>query len=203
MFTRLVGLGKGKILENLQKHVSTTPIVWRQFEIFDDMGVEAWKQGLFTWGRTRSPGINRIICWYNTWSEPTTETTKFYVRPRPSCSVTYTKVHSRWCWGVFQNSVLVRRLWCFSCTHTEEHIMFHEFSHDSCSCMYTDIHCYDRRSGISSTTRFQKTSQSEFCILWQTSVFIFRLSLALNLDSSLPLNLLYFHTPFLLFMTEG
>jgi hypothetical protein len=38
--TKLVGLGKGKILENLQKHVSTTPIARRQFEIFDDMGVE-------------------------------------------------------------------------------------------------------------------------------------------------------------------
>ena len=45
---KLVGLGKGKILENLQKRVSTAPIARRQFEIFDDMGVEAWKQGLFT-----------------------------------------------------------------------------------------------------------------------------------------------------------
>jgi hypothetical protein len=39
-----VGLGRGKILENLQKRVSTTPIAWRQFEIFDDLGVEVWKQ---------------------------------------------------------------------------------------------------------------------------------------------------------------
>ncbi len=45
---KLVGLGKVKILENLQNRVSTAPIVWRKFEIFDDMGVETWKQGLFT-----------------------------------------------------------------------------------------------------------------------------------------------------------
>ena len=45
---KLVGLGKGKILENLQKRVSTAPIARRQFEIFDEIGVEAWKQGLFT-----------------------------------------------------------------------------------------------------------------------------------------------------------
>jgi hypothetical protein len=37
---KLVGLGKGKILENLQNRVSTTAIVRSQFEIFDDMGVE-------------------------------------------------------------------------------------------------------------------------------------------------------------------
>jgi hypothetical protein len=46
--SEMVGLGKGKILENLQKGVSTAPIARRQFEIFDDMGVEAWKQGLST-----------------------------------------------------------------------------------------------------------------------------------------------------------
>jgi hypothetical protein len=32
-------------LENLQNRVSTPPIARRQFEIFDDMGEEAWKQG--------------------------------------------------------------------------------------------------------------------------------------------------------------
>jgi hypothetical protein len=45
---KLVGLRKAKILENHQKHVSTAPIERSQFEIFDDMGVEAWKQGLCT-----------------------------------------------------------------------------------------------------------------------------------------------------------
>jgi hypothetical protein len=34
--SEMVGLGKGKILENLQKRVSTAPIARRQFEIFDD-----------------------------------------------------------------------------------------------------------------------------------------------------------------------
>jgi hypothetical protein len=45
----------------------------------------------------------------------------------------YGKVHSHWCWGFFQNSVLVRRLHCVSCARTEEVILFHGCAHDSCS----------------------------------------------------------------------
>ena len=45
---KLVGLGTGKILYNLQNRVSKVSIRRKQFEFFDDMGVEVWKQELFT-----------------------------------------------------------------------------------------------------------------------------------------------------------
>jgi hypothetical protein len=48
MAAKLVGLGNGIFFENLLQRVSTAPSEQRQFEIFDDMGVEAWKQGLST-----------------------------------------------------------------------------------------------------------------------------------------------------------
>jgi hypothetical protein len=41
-----------------------------KFEIFCDMDVKAWKQGIFTSRRARRPGANTIMCRYDTKSKP-------------------------------------------------------------------------------------------------------------------------------------
>jgi hypothetical protein len=44
----MVGLGIGKYLEKSPNPFFNIVNCVRQFEFFDDMGVEVWKQGLFT-----------------------------------------------------------------------------------------------------------------------------------------------------------